>query len=140
MLVSRVRRDRRRREFRGAAALELAMLLPFLCYACIATVDFGRVFADLVKVNNCARNGALYAADPSFASSTNFASIQDAALADASGMSRTPTVSSATGTDASGNQYVEVTVTYTFQALTAYPGIPSSVTLTRKVRMMKTPS
>ncbi|MHC5540094.1 TadE family protein [Singulisphaera rosea] len=140
MLVSRVRKLRRRRKSRGAAAVELAMLLPFLCYACIATVDFGRVFSDLIKVNNCARNGALFAADPAFASSTNFASAQDAALADASGMSPAPTVSSTSGTDASGNQYVEVTVTYTFQSLTAYPGIPSSVTLTRKVRMMKTPT
>ena len=40
-----------------------------------------------------------------------------------------------TGTDAAGNPYVQVTVSWTFGTITGYVGIPKSVTLTRTVQM-----
>ena len=118
---------------RGVAAVELALLLPLLAFLFVVAVDFSRVYYDGVILNNCARNGALYGCDsPTNAADT--AGIRAAALTDAGNLSPAPDVSSTTGTDAAGS-YVEVTVTYQFQTITSYPGIPSPISLTRKVRM-----
>ena len=48
----------------AAAAAELAILLPFLAFAFVIAVDWSRIFYYSVIVTNCARNGALYASDP----------------------------------------------------------------------------
>ena len=48
----------------GAAAVELALLLPLLTLLVVLVVDFGRIFYHSIMLTNCARNGALYAADP----------------------------------------------------------------------------
>ena len=130
---------KRLRKRRAAAAVELAILLPVLCLICMIAVDYSRLFYDWAIVAAAARNGALYASDSSFASSTTLGSIQAAALADASALSPTPTVTSATGTDSNGVAYVEVTVTYPFSTIVSYPGIPSSVSMSRKIRMAVTP-
>ena len=45
---------------RGAAAVELALLLPVLVFCSMMTVDFARVAYVQVTLQNCARNGALY--------------------------------------------------------------------------------
>ena len=121
----------------AVAAVELAVLLPFLAFIFVVTVDFSRIFYDSLILNNCARNGALYGcANP--ANSLDTTGIQNAALADASNLNPTPTVTSTTGTNSDGN-YVQVTVTWTFQTITNYPGIPSTITLTRTVQMRVTP-
>jgi Flp pilus assembly protein TadG len=123
----------------GAAAVELVLLLPVLCFIGLTSIDYSRLFYAWATLADCARNGALYASDPSFASSTNFTSIQQAALADASNLSPSPTVVSTTGNDSNGIAYVKVTVTYTFTTIVNYPGIPNSVTLTRALQMAATP-
>jgi Flp pilus assembly protein TadG len=124
---------------RGAAALELVLLLPMLCFIGLASIDYSRLFYAWATLADCARNGALFASDPSFATSTNFTTIQQAAQADATNLSPLPTVTSTTGNDSNGIAYVKVTVTYTFQTVVSYPGIPSSVTLTRALQMAATP-
>jgi hypothetical protein len=65
--------------------------------------------------------------------------IQTAALADATNLRPQPTVTSATGTDANGKLFVEVTVKYKFQTVASYPGIASTVNLLRKIRMQVVP-
>src|ERR1700723_712886 len=45
---------------RGAAAVELALLLPVLIFCSMITVDFARVAYVLVALQNSARNGAVY--------------------------------------------------------------------------------
>lgn len=120
---------------RGAAVVELAVILPVLVLLFVVAVDYARVFHYALTVANCARNGALYGRDTASAAESPFTSIKDAALADAASVQPTPTVSSTTGTDSAGQQYVEVTVTYDFRTITAYPLMPSSVTLSRTVRM-----
>jgi Flp pilus assembly protein TadG len=124
---------------RGVAAAELAIVLTTLVFICIATCDCARSAYDAVTVANCARNGALYACDSSFASTTPYTSIQQAALADGGNLSPAPTVTSTTGTDASGNNYVTVTVSYPFQGIINYPGIPASFAISRTVRMAVSP-
>lgn len=117
------------------AALELALLLPVLGFICIAVIDYSRLFFVLSTLSDCARTGAYYYATTSTATSST---IQQAALNDAGNLSPSPTVSSTTGTDASGNIYVKVTVSATFTTIASYPSIPSSTTLSRKVVMIRT--
>jgi Flp pilus assembly protein TadG len=124
---------------RAVAAVELAVLLPFLMFLFVIGVDFARVFYHSLTLANCARNGAFYGCQDA-THATDTAGIQTAALADAGNLSPAPTVSSTTATDADGNPCVQVTMTYPFQTITSYPGVPSSLTLTRTVQMRTAPT
>jgi Flp pilus assembly protein TadG len=124
---------------KAAAAVELAVLLPVLVFLFVISVDFARIFYYSQVVENCARQGALYASDPKAPAANLYSSLQSAALADAPNLSPQPTVSQTSGTDASGNAWVAVTVSWQFQTITSYPGIPTSVTLSRTVQMRSAP-
>jgi Flp pilus assembly protein TadG len=127
-----------RRQRRGVATVELAVLLPLLAFLFLVAVDFARVFYQYSIMADCARNGALYGSlDPTH--STDTAGIQNAALADATDISPSPTVTSTTGSDAAGNPYVAVTVTWTFNTVTNYPGLPQALQLSRTVQMRVAP-
>ena len=132
-------REKSGRSRRGMAAVELAVLIPPILLVFMGAIDYARLFYASVTVANCARNGALYAADSTFAASTPYTNLTQAATADATNLSPTPTVTSATGTDASGNKYVDVTVSYTFNTVASYPGIPSSVVISRTAQMPLAP-
>jgi Flp pilus assembly protein TadG len=123
----------------GVAAVELAVVLPFLAFLFLIAVDYGRVFYYSQIVENCARNGALYASDPKASNHNLYSTVQDAALADAGNLSPQPTVTSSSGTDATGNPYVQVTVSWQFQTVANYPGIPSTVNLSNTVQMRQAP-
>ena len=125
---------------RGAAVVELAILLPFLMLLFVLAVDFARVFYCSLTITNCARAGALYASDPVAAAESPFASIQAAALADATNLTPQPTVTSSQGTDALGQPYVEVTVSYAFKTITGYLGSTGNVQVIRKVRTALAPT
>src|SRR5262249_60739649 len=47
----------------GVAAVELAVLAPFLAFLFVIAIDWSRVFYFSLVVDNCARNGALWAFD-----------------------------------------------------------------------------
>jgi hypothetical protein len=125
---------------RGLASAELAVVLSTLMFICLATCDYARCIYAAVTVANCARNGALYQCDTAFAKSTPYTSLTSAVQADAGNLSPAPSGTSATVTDSNGNQTVAVTVTYPFQCLVSYPGIPSSFTISRTVTMAVAPS
>jgi Flp pilus assembly protein TadG len=120
---------------RGAAVVELAILLPLLIFLFVVAVDFARVFYLSVTLQNCARAGALYASDPYVADESAFASTQAAALSDATNIVPAPTITQASGTDAAGRSYVEVTATSTFKSIARVPGVPAQLNVNRKVRM-----
>jgi hypothetical protein len=105
----------------------------------VATIDYARVFYYSVTLTNCARNGALYGrrspADPQ----SPYASLQDAALADATDLQPAPVVTSTTGVDTNGQSFIEVTASYNFETFAKYPGIPSAVSLGRTIRMPLAP-
>jgi Flp pilus assembly protein TadG len=123
---------------RAVAAVELAVLLPLLVFLFVIAIDFARAFYFALTITNCARNGAVYGSmDPTHAADTT--GIQQMALADASNLSPQPTVTSTTGTDTQGNPYVSVTVTWTFNTVATYPGVPSTLTLSRTVQMRVAP-
>jgi Flp pilus assembly protein TadG len=119
----------------GIAAIELAVLLPFLALVFVVAVDWSRVFYDSVTINNCARNGALYASDPYSMVASSYTNITQAALADAPNLTPTPTVTSAKGTDANGRSYVDCTVSYPFKTVSNLPVVPSTTTIVRTVRV-----
>ena len=131
-------RDRRGHSRPGVAAVEMAVLLPFLALMFAITVDFARVYYYDLTLTNCARNGALYGCS-SPTNSTDTAGIQAAALQDAANLATQPKVSSSTGTDAEGFPYVDVTVKWTFKSFTRYVGLKNSLPLTRTVRMRVAP-
>jgi Flp pilus assembly protein TadG len=124
---------------RGAAAVEFAVLLPFLCFAFVAAVDYARVFYYSIAVSNCARNGALYgSADQAHA--LDSAGITAAARVDAINLDLTQ-VGVTSSTDSSTSPtYVEVSVTYPFTTIVHYPGIPGQTSLNRTVRMSVVPA
>jgi len=132
---------------RGAAAAELALLAPLLLFILIVAIDFCRLFFDYTIITNAARNGALWASDP-YANGTvtpsqsPYATVQDAALADANNLNPALTaanVTSSTGTDGQGNATVSVTVQYQFNMISTYLGF-SNVNLSRQVTMRVAPA
>ncbi|HEV3257779.1 MAG TPA: TadE/TadG family type IV pilus assembly protein [Gemmataceae bacterium] len=132
-------RNRANHERRAVAAVELAVLLPFLVFLFVIAVDFARIFYFSQIIENCARHGAIYASDPKAPAHNLYSSVQQAALADAANANPQPTVTSGTGTDSSGNAYVTVTVTWQFNTITNFPGVPNNVTLSRTVQMRVAP-
>jgi Flp pilus assembly protein TadG len=130
---------RRRLPRSGVACVELAVLAPLLAFLFVIAIDFARAFYQYTIMADAARSGALYGSqDPTHSVDTT--GITNAALADTTDIQPSPTVSSATGTGSDGNPYVQVTVQWTFQTLTSYPGIPQSVPLQRVVRMRVAPT
>jgi len=122
----------------GAATAEVAVLLPFLMFLFVIAVDYGRIFYYTQTVENCARNGAIYGSNLVTAKSP-YTSIEEAARADAPNLNPQPTVTSTYGTDEAGNQYVRVTVTWQFQTVTTFPGVPNTSVISRTCQMRVAP-
>jgi len=119
----------------GAATVELAIVLPILMFLLVISMDYGRLFYFSQIVNNCARNAALWAGDPIAQTYSPYTTLQAAANADAYGLDATKmNVSQKTGSDSAGS-WVEVTVTYPFNTITNFPGVPSKTTLTSVVHV-----
>ncbi len=142
---------------RGSAAAELVAVAPLLLFVLIVAIDFCRLFFDYTIITNAARNGALWASDP-YANGTvtpsqsPYATVQDAALADANANlgslivnNLNPPLTAANVTSSPtippqplpGGQ-VSVTVQYQFNMISSYLGF-SNVNLSRKVTMRVAP-
>src|SRR5262245_3956152 len=146
---------RRRTSHRCAAAtVELAVLLPFLCFLMVIAIDYARVFYFGVTVQNCARNGAYYASNyPNnnylYNDIYGYQSLNDAILRDASNLSPAPTYTIRYGlspdgpftltAEPSSGGYVQVTVSWQFQSITKFPGVPATVDLSRSAVMKIAP-
>lgn len=138
---------------RGAALVELAVVVPLLALILVGTIDFGRVFRTAMVVTNAARAGALAGAS-TLAASTNatmMRSTADAVFA-ANGLATGPATSAgrlcycaaangnfggavACTTVCGSGQPVVVLVTVTaertFSLLGPFPGNWNSVTIRR---------
>jgi Flp pilus assembly protein TadG len=124
---------------RGAASVELATLAPFLCFAFVLVVDYGRIFYFSLTVNNCARNGAVYASqDAAHAQDTN--NISRVAKLDSGNLDAASLNVNSTTDSTTAPTWVEVTVTYPFTTFTKYPGLPSTTNLSRTVRTEVVPA
>src|SRR5437879_2256200 len=101
----------------GAAAVELAVLLPFLVFLFLVGTDYCRLFYYSLTLANCARNGAHFGSGVTNSQdwqnkSALIATITDATLAD--GVSLSPAlaasnVTAVTGKDADDHSMVQVT-------------------------------
>src|SRR5438046_2003699 len=88
---------------RGAAVVEVAIVLPLLVFLFLVAVDFCRVFHFSQVVTQCARNGALYESDPYSPWRQLYTDVQTAATADAPASIRSSlTVTSESGSDTYG--------------------------------------
>lgn len=121
----------------GAAVVELAVVLPLLAFFFLIGVDFSRVFYYSLTLQNCARAGAMYASDVCMAGESPFASPQEAALADATNLVPSPTISAEDGIDRRGRSFVEVTAAYRYRPIARIPGVPTEMNLARSVRMYR---
>jgi len=125
---------------RGAASVELAVLAPFLCFAFVLAVDYGRIFYFSLTVHNCARNGAVYGSqDAAHAQDTD--NISRVAMLDFPSYLQDPSLNVSSTTDSTtAPTWVEVTVAYNFTTITKYPGVPNTTTLSRTVRTEVVPA
>jgi Flp pilus assembly protein TadG len=124
------------------AAVELALVCPFLAFLLVVAVDFSRVFFYQAVLNNCARNGAMYASQLGSYGETDLVDLNNqprhATIQDGSTLSPPLTTSNVqidNGKGSDGNDNVTVTITYTFTTITQFPGIASSWTLTATCSM-----
>ena len=132
--------NRRRRS--GAAAMELALILPFLGLMFTAAVDFARVFQATQVLEASAWAGAMYASGTAQTTSEVGPTQAATNAACASGVSLTPALQSAnvTVTLDSNAATATVSVTYTFQLVTPVMGPGGQVQLTRTVIMNLAPT
>jgi len=140
----------------GAAAIELALILPVLVFMLVAVIELGRLAYFSIEVSNAAHAGAQYGAQSPFYAG-NTAGIQNAAQQDGYDVpgltvpppllickcSTTSGVESSAAACALGDcpagssliAYVQVQTSATVNPLLKYPGIPASYTLSGSATM-----
>lgn len=128
------------RSRRGAAAVELAVLLPFLVFLLIIGADWARLLYFKIEVDGAARAGALWAADPSRQGEapTGWNTLLNA-VRKASPSLPADTAANDTITTSGGITVHQVTVTMSFATLTNFPGVPTTSTIKRTVEMRELP-
>ena len=147
----RVSRTVRRR---GATVVECAIIYPITFLLMLGLIIGGLGVFRYQEISSVAREGARWASVHGYqsaaeASSTGVGTPTTASdvytnaikpQADASSLSPAidnKKISSSTGTDANGGATVSVTVTYDFNLITNYPGIPNPYTVSRTVTMQQ---
>jgi Flp pilus assembly protein TadG len=125
----------------GGAALEFAVLLPFLGLMLTAAVDFARVFQATQILQQCASAGAMYASGTSVAAQATGATQAATTAACAAGASLAPPLQAENVTVAVDQtaQTATVTVTWCFQLITPVLAPGGQVQLTRTVVMNLAP-
>jgi Flp pilus assembly pilin Flp len=133
------------RSNRGAAAIELAVVLPLLALLAIGVAEFGRLYFTAITVANAARAGAQYGAQSAITSS-DFNGMDQAARNDAADLGIiTPSssrfclcpdgsVPACTGTCAGygvPEVFVQTSASKMVTFLMRYPGLPSTITVSR---------
>jgi Flp pilus assembly protein TadG len=134
------------RSARGSAAVELAVIFPVLALLALGVAEFGRVNYTAIAVSNAARAGAQSGAQ-STVTSGDTAAMNQAARNEANDVGAVATAStrfctcpngtsiSCTGSCAGfgGPQiFVQVTATKSVAFLMRYPGLPSTITVSRR--------
>ncbi|NLG27010.1 MAG: pilus assembly protein [Chloroflexi bacterium] len=124
----------RRRTQRGAALVEMALVLFLLVLLVMGIVDFGRAFNNYIIIQNASREGARYASR----FPNNQASIVAATRAEAvnSGIPANMILVTVSGLGAAGGQPIRVTTTYNYATfLGGLIGIPN-MTLSASTEMV----
>ena len=143
---------------RAVAAVELAVLLPFLAFIFLITIDFARVFYYAMTIENCLHNGAIFGSQTfdnqnqqwignnQYWQGPNGQIVsQGNAVSQLDGKNLNPVVTDSnvnvtSGRDGDGNLVTIVTISYPFQTITQFPGIPSQLTIQRSAQMRVAPA
>jgi len=129
---------------RGAATVELALVLPLFLLMTFGAIDFGRFAARAIAVDNGARAGAGYGIMHPYTTSTEgiWASNMKQAVTDEMQSmfdsrfgSSDLAVSYVTTNDPGSRWRVRVTVTFPFRTVINWPGIPNQFNITQSVEM-----
>src|SRR5262245_29999830 len=123
----------------GTVSVELAVLLPLIMFLAVIGVDYARIFSRALILETASRNGVLWAADD-LAHSQNDAGIIAVVNKDLTDTSPAPTITITRYTHTDGFNYVQVKVEQTFTTVTAFPGVPSTSTLSRTTDMRVKPT
>ena len=142
-----LRKSRRhRRPSQGHAVLEMALLLPWILFLFIGTLDMGFYTHALIATQNAARAAAAYTSGNSLTAADSTRACQYAryelkamsnvrTLADCNSAPLIVTASAVTGTD--GWPASSVTITYRTDRLIPIPGLlAGQLDVTRTVQMM----
>jgi Flp pilus assembly protein TadG len=140
------------------AAVEFAFVLPFLTALAVFAIDFTRIFYVSITLENCVHNGALFGSqawdnqNQQWIGNTQYwqgpngqlVSLETVA-AQLDGANLNPALADAnvnvsSSTDADGNPVNLMTITYTFNTLVDYPGVPSPVSMSRTAQVRVTPA
>jgi Flp pilus assembly protein TadG len=129
-----------RRQRRGAAAVEAAVVLPVLMIFIAGIVDVGRLPKYADTISNAARIGAQYgcANTTTAADTTSITAMVKAEISNEklTVSSSNPTVTVSTPTSSS-TQFISVTVTYSMSGTSFFSYFPvSSITRTVQMPMM----
>lgn len=127
---------------RGAAAVELAIVLPILVTVLLGATDFGRFSYSAIAVANAARSGAASGSMNPFDSKTQAVwqtAVKQAAIDE---LSQSPafdtsklTVTVTSTIESSGSRRVSVQATYPFKTIVNWSFLPSSFNLQQTVVM-----
>lgn len=126
----------------AAAAVELAIVLPFLMLVVLGCVDFGRFLYYYIALNNASRSGAAYASMNPYVGDdllTWKAAIQEVArdeMVNQTGYTRSLlTTETESVLDGPGLHRFQVTASYPFQTIVNWPGIPHKMSLQAKTEI-----
>jgi hypothetical protein len=136
----------------------LALVSPLLAFLFVITVDFARVFYCSMTIENCLHNGAIFGSqtfdnqnqqwlgnDQYWQGPNGQVVSQGKAASQLDGTNLNPVMADTnvqvtSGTDADGNHVSIVTISYPFQTITQFPGIPSQFTIQRSAQMRVAPA
>ena len=131
---------------RGVAMVELAVVLPLLLLLLLGAIDFGRFAHSYITVTNASRSGAAFGAVNPFTTATQgnwqtqvrdrvTQEMQGVMDADAEFGDADLAVTAVRSLDAGGLWRIRVEVTYPFEPLVPWPGIPARLDMKRAVEM-----
>ena len=150
MLRSRRHTCRRRHQTKAnaprsaAVAVEFALALPILMLLAVGSVDFGRIPFFHQVVANAARTGAETGATQQFTSFTRSTWEAGIRAAVESEMANIPSYNSSklvfsltTTTNSDGLARIVVEVSYPFESIIIWPGMPHEVQLHKRVEALQ---
>jgi Flp pilus assembly protein TadG len=143
------------RSVRGSSTAELALILPVMIGLLLGALDYARVFYSAQAVTHAVGQGAMYGAQSvTFSQDTaGMVSAATAAASDISGFNATAARSCTCWSASAGTEtamgtctstctspsvvriYVTVAGTGVFNTFINYPGIPTTITISRTARM-----
>jgi Flp pilus assembly protein TadG len=123
---------------RGAACVELAILLPFLIFCFLLGIDWCRIFYVGHTLDDCARSAALAASGIAYQErgmTTDTRAARGKAEAVKGGTTLSPPLAASNVVVTTAGDYVTVAVSYDFHAVSMFPGLGGTHQVTRTVRL-----